>query len=55
MAAYGARELCHLELEDIELDRPAIKVRDGKGERTSVVYISEDAVETLHLHLVKQR
>ncbi len=53
-AFYGclrASELCNLDLEDVELDRLALKVRDGKGGKTSVVYLSEDAAETLRDYL----
>lgn len=49
-AFYGclrASELCHLDLEDVDLDRLALKVRDGKGGKTAMVYLSEDAAETL--------
>jgi integrase/recombinase XerD len=53
-AFYGclrASELCHLELEDLDLCRLALKVRDGKGGKTAMVYISEDAAETLQHYL----
>ena len=48
-AFYGclrASEICHLDLEDIDLDRLALKVRDGKGGKTAIVYLSEEAAET---------
>ena len=53
-AFYGclrASELCNLDLEDLDLDRLALKVRDGKGGKTAMVYLSEDAAETLHDYL----
>jgi len=53
-AFYGClrtSELCHLDLEDLDLDRLALKVRDGKGGKTAMVYLSEDAAETLHDYL----
>jgi len=51
---YGclrASELCNLDLEDVDLDRLALKVRDGKGGKTAMVYLSEDAAETSHDYL----
>lgn len=33
------------------LGRLSIKVRDGKGGKTAMVYISEEAAETLHEYL----
>ena len=53
-AFYGclrASEICNLDLEDIDLDRLAMKVRDGKGGKTAIVYLSEDAAETLRDYL----
>jgi len=53
-AFYGclrASELCNLDLEDLDLDRLALKVRDGKGGKAAIVYLSEDAAETLHDYL----
>lgn len=53
-AFYGclrASELCNLDLEDVDLQRLALKVRDGKGGKTSAVYLSEDAAETLRDYL----
>lgn len=49
-AFYGclrASEICTLNIEDVDIDRLAIKVRDGKGGKTAMVFISEDAAETL--------
>ena len=49
-AFYGclrASELCNLDMEDVNLDRLSLKVRDGKGGKTAMVYLSEDAAETL--------
>ena len=54
IAFYGclrASELCNLEIEDIDLSRLSLKVRDGKGGKTAMVYISEEAAETLHEYL----
>jgi len=50
-ACLRASELCNLDVEDINLDRQALVVRNGKGGKTSVCYISEDAVETLKEYL----
>lgn len=53
-AFYGclrASEVCNLDLEDIDLDRFSLKVRDGKGGKTAMVYLSEDAAETLREYL----
>lgn len=53
-AFYGclrASEICHLDLEDVDLDRLTLKVRDGKGGKTAMVYLSEDAAETLREYL----
>jgi integrase/recombinase XerD len=53
-AFYGclrASELCHLELEDLDLSRLALKVRDGKGGKAAMVYLSNDAAETLRDYL----
>jgi integrase/recombinase XerD len=53
-AFYGclrASELCNLDMEDIDLNRLALKVRDGKGGKTAMVYLSEDAAETLRDYL----
>jgi integrase/recombinase XerD len=50
-AFYGclrASELCNLDMEDVDLSRLSLKVRDGKGGKTAMVYISEDAAVTLH-------
>ena len=49
-AFYGclrASELCNLDVEDIDLDKLALMVRDGKGGKTAVCYLFEDAAETL--------
>ena len=50
-ACLRASELCNLDVEDINLDKLSLIVRDGKGSKTSVVYLSEDAVETLRDYL----
>lgn len=42
-----ASELCNLDVEDINLDTLALVVRDGKGGKTAVCYLSEEAIETL--------
>jgi integrase/recombinase XerD len=46
-ACLRASEICNLDVEDINLDKQALVVRDGKGGKTSVCYLSEEAVETL--------
>jgi len=50
-ACLRASELCNLDVEDINLDRQALVVRNGKGGKTSVCYLSEEAVETLKEYL----
>ncbi len=53
-AFYGclrASELCNLDVEDLDLSRLSLKVRDGKGGKTAMVYISDDAVEILRDYL----
>lgn len=53
-AFYGclrASEICNLDVEDVDLDRLALKVRDGKGGKSAVVFISEDAAEILRDYL----
>jgi integrase/recombinase XerD len=56
-AFYGclrASEICHLDLEDVNLDRLALKIRDGKGGKTAMVYLFEEAAETLRDYLAIQ-
>lgn len=50
-ACLRASEICNLDLEDVDLERLALKVRDGKGGKTAMVYLSEDAAETLRDYL----
>jgi integrase/recombinase XerD len=50
-ACLRASELCNLDTEDINLDRQALVVRDGKGGKTSVCYLSEEAIEILREYL----
>jgi integrase/recombinase XerD len=53
-ACLRASELCNLDLEDINLDKLSLIVKDGKGGKTSVVYLSEDATETLRDYIKKR-
>ncbi len=51
---YGclrASELCNLEDSDLDLKKLTIRVREGKGGRDGIVYISEDCVRTLKQYL----
>jgi integrase/recombinase XerD len=50
-ACLRASELCNLDVEDIYLDKLALVVRDGKGGKASVCYLSEEAIETLQEYL----
>jgi integrase/recombinase XerD len=50
-ACLRASELCNLDVEDINLDKLALVVRDGKCGKTSVCYLSEEAIETLREYL----
>jgi integrase/recombinase XerC len=50
-ACLRASELCKLDVEDIKLDKLALVVRNGKGGKTSVCYLSEEAIETLREYL----
>jgi integrase/recombinase XerD len=50
-ACLRASELCNLNVEDINLDKLALVVRNGKGGKTSVCYLSEEAIETLREYL----
>jgi integrase/recombinase XerD len=50
-ACLRASELCNLDIDDINLDRQALVVRNGKGGKTAVCYLSEEAVETLKEYL----
>jgi site-specific recombinase XerD len=50
-ACLRASEICNLDVEDINLDTQALVVRDGKGGKTSVCYLSEEAIETLREYL----
>ena len=50
-ACLRASELCNLDVEDINLDKLALVARDGKGGKTAVCYLSEEAIETLREYL----
>lgn len=50
-ACLRASELCNLDVEDINLDKLALVVRDGKCGKTSVCYLSEEAIENLREYL----
>jgi integrase/recombinase XerD len=50
-ACLRASELCNLDVEDINFDKKALVVRNGKCGKTAVCYLSEDAVETLQEYL----
>jgi integrase/recombinase XerD len=50
-ACLRASELCNLDVEDTNLDKRALVVRNGKGGKTAVCYLSEEAVETLKEYL----
>lgn len=50
-ACLRASELCNLDVEDLDLDKMALVVRNGKGGKTAVCYLSEDAVEILREYL----
>ena len=50
-ACLRASEISNLDVEDINLDRRALVVRNGKGGKTSVCYLSEEAIETLKEYL----
>ena len=46
-ACLRASEICNLNLEDIDLDKLTLLVRNGKGGKTALCYLSEDAADTL--------
>ena len=50
-ACLRASELCNLDVEDLNLDKLALVVRNGKGGKTAICYLSEEAVETLREYL----
>lgn len=50
-ACLRASELCSLDVDDINLDKRALIVRNGKGGKTSICYLSDEAVETLREYL----
>jgi integrase/recombinase XerD len=50
-ACLRASEICNLDLKDLDLDRLALKVIDGKGGKNAIVYLSQDAASTLHDYL----
>jgi integrase/recombinase XerD len=54
-ACLRASELCNLDVEDINLDKLTLIVRNGKGGKTSVCYLSEEAIEVLREYLLARR
>jgi integrase/recombinase XerD len=46
-----ASEVCNLNLEDIDLDKLTLLVRNGKGGKNALCYLSEDAADTLRDYL----
>lgn len=50
-ACLRASELCNLDVEDINLENLALVVREGKGGKTSVCYLSDEAIEVLREYL----
>ncbi len=50
-ACLRASELCDLDVEDIDLEKLTLIVRNGKGGKTAVCYLQEEAVETLREYL----
>lgn len=50
-ACLRASELCNLDVEDINIDKRALVVRNGKGGKTAVCYLSEEAIEILREYL----
>jgi len=50
-ACLRASEICNLDVEDINLEKLALVVRNGKGGKTAVCYLSEEAIEILREYL----
>jgi len=50
-ACLRASELCNLDVEDLSIDNLTLVVRDGKGGKTSVCYLSWEAAEILREYL----
>jgi integrase len=50
-ACLRASELCNLDVEDINLDKLSLVVRNGKGGKTSICYLSEETIEILREYL----
>lgn len=50
-ACLRASDICNLDIEDLDLDRLSLKVVDGKGGKSAVLYLSEDAASTLQDYL----
>jgi len=51
---YGAlrgSELASLDIQDIDLESRTIRVREGKGGKYGIAYISQDCVSTLRYYL----
>jgi integrase len=50
-ACLRASEICNLDVEDINLDKLASVVRNGKGGKTAMCYHSEEAIEILREYM----
>ena len=50
-AALRVSELANLDIQDVDLEARTIRVRDGKGGRYGIAYISQDCVSTLKDYL----
>jgi integrase len=50
-ACLRASEICNLDVGDIDLDKMALVVRNGKGGKTAVCYLSEESIEILREYL----
>jgi integrase/recombinase XerD len=50
-AALRVSELANLDVQDVDLDSRTISVRDGKGGRYGIAYISQDCASTLKDYL----
>lgn len=48
-------EVCRLRVKDIDLDRLAILVRDGKGRKQRITTLSESCVDVLRRQLAQVR
>lgn len=58
MFAYGAglrvTEICHLHVEDVDLDRNVVHVRRGKGGRSRLVMLARRIAEGVAEHLARR-